>query len=118
MSNLVFLPAYKLAEMIRNGVVSAVEVLDAHLTQIAKHNPQLHAICTLNEEHARQQAKLADEALARGENWGILHGVPITIKDVFETSGLRTNAGYKPLKNYIPEQDATVVARLRRNGII
>ncbi|MDJ0733671.1 MAG: amidase [Nostocaceae cyanobacterium] len=118
MSNLVFLSAYQLAEMIRNGVVSAVEVLDAHLIQIAKHNPQLNAICTLNEEHARQQAKHADEALARGENWGILHGVPITIKDVFETTGLRTTAGYKPLENYIPDQDATVVARLRAAGAI
>lgn len=118
MSDLVFTPAYQLAQMIRDRVVCAVEVLDAHLVHIAKHNSSLNAICTLDEERARQRAKLADEALARGENWGILHGVPITIKDIFETAGLLTTAGYKPLKDYIPEQDATAVARLRAAGAI
>ncbi len=118
MSDLVFTPAHQLAQMIRDRAVSSVEVLDAHLVQIAKHNTKLSAICTLDEERARQRAKLADEALARGENWGILHGVPITIKDIFETAGLLTTAGYKPLKDYIPEQDATAVARLRAAGAI
>lgn len=118
MSDLVFTPAYQLAQMIRDRVVSAVEVLDAHLTQIAKHNSKLNAICTLDRDRARQRAQQADEALARGENWGILHGVPITIKDIFETAGLRTTAGYKPLKDYIPQQDATAVARLRAAGAI
>ncbi|MGL6343730.1 MAG: amidase, partial [Waterburya sp.] len=64
------------------------------------------------------RAKEADEALARGENWGVLHGVPVTVKDTFETAGLLTTAGYKPLKNYVPTQDATVVARLRQAGAI
>lgn len=118
MSDLVFTPAHQLAQMIRERVVSAVEVLDAHLVQIAKHNSTLNAICTLDEQRVRQRAKLADEALARGENWGILHGVPITIKDIFETAGLRTTAGYQPLKDYIPQQDATVVARLCKAGAI
>jgi amidase len=118
MSDLVFTPAHQLAQMIRDRVVSAVEVLDAHLVQIAKHNSKLNAICTLDEERARQQAQQADEALARGENWGILHGVPITIKDIFETAGLRTTAGYIPLKDYVPQQDATVVARLRAAGAV
>jgi len=118
MSDLVFTPAHQLAQMIRDRAVSALEVLDAHLVQIATHNSKLNAICTLDEERARQRAKLADEALARGENWGILHGVPITIKDIFETAGVLTTAGYKPLKDYIPEQDATAVARLRAAGAI
>jgi amidase len=118
MRNLVFASAHQLAQTIRDREVSAVEVLDAHLAQIAKHNAKLNAICTLDEDRARQRAKLADEALARGENWGILHGVPITIKDCLETAFLRTTSGYKPLKDYIPEQDATVVARLRAAGAI
>lgn len=104
--------------MIQERTVSAVEVLEAHLTQISKHNAKLNAICTLDEEGARQQSKLADEALAKGENWGMLHGFPITIKDIFESSELRTTAGYKPLKDYIPQQDATAVARLRAAGAI
>lgn len=118
MNNLVFTPAHQLAQMMRDRTVSAVEVLDAHLTQIASYNSQLNAICALDEERAHQRARLADEALARGENWGILHGVPITIKDCFETAGLRTTAGYKPLKDYIPKEDATAVARLRAAGAI
>ena len=118
MSDIVFLTAHELAKGIRDRIFSAVEVLDAYLAQIVKHNSKLNAICTLDEENARKRALLADEALARGENWGILHGIPITIKDIFETAGLRTTAGYKPLKNYIPQQDATVVSRLRAAGAI
>jgi amidase len=118
MSDLVFQPAHQLAKMIRDRQVSAIEVLDAYLAQIAKHNPQLNAICTLDEANARARAKQADQALTRGENWGALHGVPVTIKDIFETAGLRTTAGYIPLKDYVPQQDATVVARLRAAGAI
>jgi len=118
MSNLVFLPAHELAQMIRDREVSAVEVLETYLAQIASHNKKLNAICTLDEDNACARAKLADEALARGENWGALHGVPVTIKDIFETAGLRTTAGYIPLKDYVPQQDATVVARLRAAGAI
>ncbi|MBO3462009.1 amidase [Aetokthonos hydrillicola Thurmond2011] len=118
MTNLTFANAHQLAQMIREREVSSVEVLDAYLAQIAKHNSRLNAICTLDEGHARSRAKLADEALARGENWGALHGVPITIKDIFETEGLRTTAGYIPLKDYVPQQDATAVARLRAAGAV
>jgi amidase len=118
MTDIVFTPAYQLAQMIRDRQVSAVEVLEAHLAQINKHNSKLNAICTLDEDNARARAKQADEALAKGENWGALHGVPVTIKDIFETAGVRTTAGYIPLKDYIPQQDATVVARLRAAGAV
>lgn len=118
MSELVFTPVHQLVAMIRERKVSAVEVLDAHLAQINKHNSKLNAICTLDEGNARARAKQADEALAKGENWGALHGVPVTIKDIFETAELRTTAGYIPLKDYIPQQDATVVARLRAAGAV
>ncbi len=113
---IVFATATQLAQMIRDKEVSAVEVLSAYLEQIDKHNSKINAIATLDAQTARKRAKQADEALARGENWGALHGVPITVKDTFETSGLLTTAGYKALKNYIPTQDATVVARLRQAG--
>jgi amidase len=118
MTNLNFASAHQLAQMIREGQVSAVEVLDAYLAQIAKYNLKLNAICTLDEDNACTRAKFADEALARGENWGVLHGLPITIKDIFETEGLRTTAGYIPLKDYVPQQDATAVARLRAAGAV
>jgi amidase len=116
--NIVFAPAYQLAEMIRQREISAVEVLEAYLQQIAKHNEQVNAIANLDEERARKKAAEADRALARGENWGVLHGVPITIKDTLETTGLTTTSGYLPLKDYVPQQDATTVARLRAAGAI
>ncbi|MEO1397187.1 MAG: amidase [Cyanobacteria bacterium J06634_5] len=75
-------------------------------------------MCTLDEEHARSRAAAADEALSKGEWWGDLHGVPITVKDIFETSGLRTTAGYTPLREYVPKRDAVVVSRLKSAGAI
>ncbi|MEM7759599.1 MAG: amidase family protein, partial [Cyanobacteria bacterium P01_A01_bin.40] len=112
MSNLVFLPAYRIAQGIRDRTFSAVEVLEAYLAWITKHNLKLNAIATLDEARARTRAKEADEALARGEVWGALHGVPITVKDALETEGLRTTCNYLPLANYVPQQDAIAVARL------
>ncbi len=118
MNELTFSTASKLANMIRQHDISSQEVLEAHLSQIAAHNPSVNAIVTLDEEQARRRAKEADEALAHGDVWGPLHGVPITIKDVFETAGLRTTSSFKPLANYVPKKDATVVARLRKAGAI
>lgn len=118
MNEIVFKSAVELAQMIRDRQVSAIEVLEAHLAQIARYNPKLNAICTLDEANARIRAKQADEALSKGENWGELHGVPVTVKDIFETAGLRTTAGYIPLKDYVPQADATVVGRLKAAGAI
>jgi amidase len=118
MTDLTFTPAHQLARMIRDCQVSSLEVIEAYLNKISLHNSQLNAICTLDAENARSRAKAADMALARGENWGKLHGVPITVKDIFETANLRTTAGYIPLKDYIPLQDATIVARLKAAGAI
>lgn len=118
MNEIVFKSAVELAQMIRDRKVSAIEVIEAYLEQIARCNSKLNAICIADEANARIRAKQADEALARGENWGELHGVPVTIKDIFETAGLRTTAGYIPLKDYVPQEDATVVARLKAAGAI
>ena len=73
MDCLVFTTAHELATAIRQRQVSAVEVLEAHLAQIARHNPVLNAIVTLDEEGAKQRAQAADAALAKGEIWGPLH---------------------------------------------
>jgi len=118
MNELTLPTASQLANMIRQHQVSSQEVLEAHLSQIAEYNPSINAVVTLDQEHARQRSKEADEALTRGEVWGPLHGVPVTIKDVLETEGLRTTSSFRPLANYVPKQDATVVARLRQAGAI
>ncbi len=113
-----FCSASEIAGAIRERRVSAVEVLEMYLARIAKHNPALNAICTLDEAGARTRATEADAALARGDLWGPLHGVPMTIKDALETAGMRTTGGYPPLANYVPERDAPAVARLRAAGAI
>jgi amidase len=118
MTDLVFWPVHQLAQAIHDRTVSSLEVLNAYLQQIEKHNARLNAIVTLNTEPAIAQAKAADEALARGEDWGALHGVPITFKDLFETEGVRTTFSCKPCANYIPRQDVEVVKRMRAAGAI
>src|SRR5205814_10271507 len=100
--DIVFSSTTQLAAAIRAGHISAVEVLEAHLTQIDKHNPSLNAIITIDVEQARQQARAADEALARGQVWGPLHGVPFTLKDAHATAGMRTTTGFPPLADYVP----------------
>jgi amidase len=113
-----FLTAEQLADAICQRSVSSQEVVQAHLDQISEHNPSVNAIVTLDAEGALARAREADEALGRGEVWGPVHGVPVTIKDVFETAGMRTTASFKPLAAYVPKQDATVVRRLRAAGAI
>nr|MBP7322871.1 amidase [Deltaproteobacteria bacterium] len=117
-SRLVFLTARQLAKKIRLGETTSAEVVQAFLNQIGTYNPTLNAIVTLDTQGALERAREADEALARGELWGPLHGVPVTIKDAFATAGMRSTSSYPPLANYIPEEDATVVARLRAAGAI
>ena len=116
MMDSVFSSTTQLAAAIRAGHVSASEVLEAHLAQIATHNPTLNAVITLNAEQARKQAREADEALARGEVWGPLHGVPFTLKDAHATAGMRTTTGFPPLANYVPQEDSPVAARLKKAG--
>lgn len=112
------LSAHTLANIIRERQVSCEEVVTAYLKRISRYNPQLNAIVTLDQEQVYQQAKKADRALADGEYFGLLHGIPITIKDSLETKGLKTTCSYEPLANYIPKKDATVVAKLKAAGAI
>lgn len=113
--NIIFSSTTQLAEAIRTRQVSASEVLQAHLTQIEKHNPALNAIITLDAASAVERARAADEALARGEIWGPLHGVPFTLKDAHATAGMRTTVGSPPF-DHVPQQDSTVTARLKAAG--
>ncbi|HLO27843.1 MAG TPA: amidase [Anaerolineales bacterium] len=118
MKDIIFSTATELARAIRKKQVSAVEVLEAHLAHIAKHNSALNAIVTLDAEGACQRAQAADHALARNEIWGPLHGVPFTLKDVHSVAGMRTTAGFEPLSGYIPPQDGAIAARLKAAGAI
>ncbi len=113
-----FSSATELASAIRARRASAREVVELYLSRIEKHNGALNAVCTLDAAGARSRAREADEALARGEVWGPLHGVPMTIKDALETAGVRTTGGHPPLARHIPAKDASAVARLKAAGAI
>lgn len=115
-TDVVFATTKQLAAAIREGQISALEVLDAHLAQIEKYNPALNAIVTLDADGARRRAREADNALAGGDLWGPLHGVPFSLKDCHSTAGMRTTAGFPPLANYVPEEDGTVARRLKEAG--
>ena len=95
-----------------------MEVVDAHLDRIAEVNPRLNAVVQVTAEAARARAREADAALTRGELWGPLHGLPMTVKDSLATAGVVTTAGTPGLRSYVPRTDATAVARLRQAGAI
>src|ERR1700742_293220 len=108
--------ASELASAIRSKQLSSKAIVEAHLARIAEVNPKLNAIVQLTADTARKEADEADAALARGEIKGPLHGVPITIKDTLETTGVICTGGTKGRANFVPKADATAVARLRAAG--
>jgi Asp-tRNA(Asn)/Glu-tRNA(Gln) amidotransferase A subunit family amidase len=118
MSELTFLPAASMAEQIRQKKLSPVELVDAHLARIEKLNPKLNAFIQVDAEGARCQARAAEDAVARHENLGPLHGVPLSIKSSIEVKGLRCEAGTKIRTGLIAKNDAPLVSRLRQAGAI
>ena len=107
--------AVEIAALIREKKLSPVEVLEAHLERIDRINEGLNAVVCL-EDRALERARRAEEALGRGESWGPLHGVPFTVKDCFDTEGLRTTRGSLLFEDYVPDRDAVVVRRLKEAG--
>lgn len=107
----------EIARAIRTKEVSALEVTEMHLRRIEEVNPKLNAVVTLAAD-ARDRARAADEALARGEVWGPLHGVPMTIKDSFDTAGVVSTWGTPGRRSFVPDKDATAVARMKKAGAI
>ena len=104
--------------LIRAGKLSARETLEAHLREIERLNPKLNALVTLAIEPARQRARAADEAQARGRPLGPLHGLPIAHKDLQPTEGMRTTFGSRIFKDFIPPADSLLVERVAKAGAI
>jgi amidase len=117
-SELVFMPATELAARLRRKEVSAREVVSAHIAQIERVNPRLNAIVTTAFERAMADAARADEAMARGNPLGPLHGLPIAHKDLVETEGIRTTRGSPFYRDLVPTRDAPIVRRMREAGAI
>jgi amidase len=110
--------ARELVTLIASRQASPVEVLDAHLATIARINPQLNAIVTLVAEEAKKQAQAVEAALLRGERIGLLGGLPIGVKDITPTAGIRTTYGSPLYKDNVPAEDAEVIGRLKAAGAI
>jgi amidase len=114
-----FMRAVDILDLIRKKKLSAREVMQAHLKQINRVNPRVNAIVTLvPEEKLMAQAAAADEALARGKWLGPLHGLPVGVKDLHETSGIRTTFGSPLHRDYVPDFDCRVVQREKEAGAI
>ena len=116
---LCFKDAVELARMIRQKEISAAEVMAAFIAQINRVNPKVNAICTfIGEEAALRAAKQADERLAKNEPLGVLHGLPIAVKDLVNTAGIRTTLGSPIYKDFVPTEDALMVQRMKAAGAI
>ena len=115
------LPQLELSEVsqaVQKKEVSPVELTQACLARIEKLNPVLNAFITVTAESALHEAKKAEAEIGRGEWKGPLHGIPLAVKDLAETAGVRTTAASAVLEHYVPSEDAEVVRRLRKAGAV
>src|SRR5829696_8891020 len=117
-SEICFVTATELARRIRAKELSATEVMETHLAQIEQVNGEVNTIVTLTAERAMARARAADKALARGEEVGPLHGLPVAHKDLFPTKDVRTTFGSLVYKDFVPDHDALIVERLKKAGAI
>ena len=117
-ADLPFLSATALGELIRQRDISPVEATEAYLERIDAIDGTLHSYITVCRQDALQAARAAEQDLAHGAYRGPLHGVPYAVKDQFWTQGLLTTGGSTILGDFVPDEDATVVARLRTAGAV
>ncbi len=118
MSELAFLSATELADKLKRKAVSSEELLRHYFDRIDKHNESLNAIIVETRDEAMARAKEADKALARGENWGAFHGVPMTVKESYNVVGLPTTWGNPLWKDNVAKEDAESIKRLKAQGVV
>ena len=116
--NIALLSIAELAPLIRGRKLSPVELVEAALERIERWNPRLNAFLTVTGQEARSAAARAEKEIRQGRYRGPLHGIPLSLKDNIWTRGVRTTAGSKILADFVPEEDAHVVTRLRRAGAV
>ncbi len=113
-----FLPAHELARRIRRKELSAAELLALYLQRIESLDGRINAVPVLDVKRASERARAADQALARGESWGPLHGVPMTVKESFNVAGLPTTWGFESRRGHVATHDAVAVQRLKSAGAV
>jgi aspartyl-tRNA(Asn)/glutamyl-tRNA(Gln) amidotransferase subunit A len=116
MNDIAFLTASELAPLIKTRQLSPVELTEHILNRIEKYNQTIHAYITILNDRAMKQAKEAEEQIMHGQYKGPLHGIPMGIKDNYQTKGIRTTAGSKTLADFIPTMTATSVSKLLDAG--
>ncbi|QWF81256.1 amidase [Amycolatopsis sp. CA-230715] len=118
MDDLLFAPLSEVHRALVAGTVSPVELLDASLDRVRRWEPALNAFVTVLAEPAREEALRAERALRDGGPVTVLTGIPVTVKDLFDTAGVRTTAGSRILASRVPARDASLVSALRRAGAV
>nr|WP_295971219.1 amidase [uncultured Bacillus sp.] len=118
MNELLFETIETAGSAIKNKQISPIELTQMTLNQIREHEPRVHAFITIMEEEALAQAKELEEELMNNRVRGPLHGIPIAIKDILQTKGVKTTGGSKIFEGWIPDEDATAVQKLRDAGAI
>ena len=108
----------QLASLIRRKKIGCLELLDLYLERIERYNSEINAIIFMDIEAARKRARAADEAFARDELWGPFHGVPMTIKESFDVTGMPTTWGLPQYRNNYPMKNAIVVERFLNAGAV
>lgn len=117
-ADLVFLSAFEQGRLLRTRQVSPVELTEAYLARIAAIDPKINAFITVTADRARADARAAEQAIARGEYRGPLHGIPYAPKDILATRGIRTTNGSKVTANWVPEHESTITERLSAAGAV
>jgi aspartyl-tRNA(Asn)/glutamyl-tRNA(Gln) amidotransferase subunit A len=112
------LKLHEAAHLLKTRKISPVELTKAHLDRIARLDKRLNCFITLTPELALQQARQAETSIQHGEYKGALHGIPVGLKDLYETQGIRTTAGSTFFAEYIPETDAAAVQVLKEAGCV
>ena len=113
-----YMSAGQLSQLIQDKEISPVEIVDAHLARIDATEPVLNSFITLLPEQARTAARRAESEIQAGRYRGPLHGIPVGLKDLFNTAGVRTTSGSKIFDNFIPTEDCTVATKFREAGAI
>ena len=117
-SELPFVSAGDLSRLIQSKEVSPVEATEAYLDRIDSLDHRFNSYLTVMREQAMADARQAEQDIATGQHKGPMHGVPVAVKDQFWSKGVRTTGGSRILADFVPDQDATVIANLRKAGAV
>ena len=115
---LCFMTISEVSGLLASGELSPVELVKAHLDRIAETEPKLNSFITLLEKESLETARVAEREIRESGSWGPLHGVPIGLKDLYYTKGIRTTVGSKILADFVPDYDAAVVEKFSDAGAV